>query len=389
MIDTTGMNRLQRWYFRWAQPHYERMPLPLRAEVERIDRWLYSRASLGFWCGVAAGLAGASAGLWLAGLPWWLAVVSSLTIGGAALFAALAAWLQPERVLGGRLGRWLLWWLLGGYLGAACGFVLARLAKAREQSLDAATLAPLLLEAFRATTIVLLVMLTALVLLMWASAQARRVRMNAELAQLKLTQERDAAAREAAEARLKLLQAQIQPHFIFNTLAALQHWVDTGDTRASPLLASLTGFLRGSTELLSRDEVTLAEEAQRARHYLEIMQARLGERLRFSIDVADAAAAQALPAGVLLTLVENAVEHGIAPSLSGGDVQVAAQQRGDAFVLAVRNTGVPLAAGWREGVGLANCRERLRHRFGERSRLTLSATDGGCVAQLLIGTVSP
>ena len=115
-------------------------------------------------------------------------------------------------------------------------------------------------------------------LLLRTVAAIRRFQLHRELAAMRLTQERDAAARQLAEARLKLLQGQIQPHFVFNTLAAIQHWVDEGDPRAGPLLRASTSFLRGSTELLGQESVVLAVEIETVRHYLSIMTARLGDR---------------------------------------------------------------------------------------------------------------
>jgi len=202
-----------------------------------------------------------------------------------------------------------------------------------------------------------------------------------------LMRERDAAARQASEAQLRLLRAQIQPHFIFNTLSAVQHWVDTGDARASGLLRELTGFLRGSTELLSRPEVTLREEAVLLQHYLAIMQARLGERLRFELRLAPAALSQPLPPGLLVTLAENAVEHGVVPSLQGGMVQVEARQDEAGFELVVRNTGQALEPGWRDGVGLSNIRERLRHQFGDCARFSLESTAEGTEARVTISAI--
>lgn len=228
----------------------------------------------------------------------------------------------------------------------------------------------------------LLTLLMVLSLSVWGSAQLRQRRLRRELAQLSRAQEREAAARQAAESRLHLLQAQIQPHFLFNTLAALQHWVDQGDPRAGPLLADLSDYLRGSTALLARAEAPLAEEAQTARQYLRILQARLGARLRFEIDVEPACAGQLLPSGILLSLVENAVEHGIAPALQGGCVQVRARRVAGSLRLEVRDDGAGLAEPVAEGLGLAHCRERLQRRFGARATLQLLPQRSGACARL-------
>ena len=221
-------------------------------------------------------------------------------------------------------------------------------------------------------------LLIAVLLLLTIVSAARREYMQRALEQSRAEQERDASARQLTQARLTLLQAQIQPHFLFNTLAALQHWVGVGDARAAPLLRALTSFLRGSTELMLRPEVTLAEECAMVAHYLAIMQMRLGDRLRFSIDVAPDCAAQALPPGLVITLVENAVEHGIEPQLRGGEVKLVARREGGTFELRVLDDGPGLSPGdTREGVGLANSRERLRHQFGARAELTLANRDDG------------
>nr|WP_316642736.1 histidine kinase [uncultured Roseateles sp.] len=191
--------------------------------------------------------------------------------------------------------------------------------------------------------------------------------------------------RDAAEAKLKLLQAQVRPHFIFNTLSAVQHWVDTGDARASPLLRALTAFLRSSAALLERPLVPLGEELELTRSYLQIMSARLGERLRFELDIAPDCLQQPLPPGLLLTLVENALEHGIAPSLGGGLLRVGAKPlAGGGFELRVSDDGVGLPPGWQPGIGLTNSRQRLRQQFGERAALSLAPLQPGTQACLRI-----
>lgn len=120
-------------------------------------------------------------------------------------------------------------------------------------------------------------------------------------------------------------------------------------------------------------------------HYLAIMRARLGERLASSIRIAPEVAAQRLPPGLLLTLVENAVEHGVSPALAGATVRIEAAAAADAaagWTLRVADNGVGLAAGWREGVGLANSRQRLAHHFGGAARLELRPLQPGAEAVL-------
>ena len=374
-------NWLQRRYHAWAAGHYARMPPALAAEVERLDRWLYSRHGLWLWAGVLAALVATVAGLVLdAGLPWPLALGSALVLWLGLPMVALGAWLQPQKFSSRRLLRSTL--LIGAlaYGGAIVGFLVARVV--RLGGLQTETLAQALGQAAVATLPVLGIGLAAMVLLLWGVAQIRSAQDRRALAQMTLAQARDAAERQAAQAQLHLLQAQIQPRFLFNTLAALQHWVDSGDPRAGALLRDLTAFLRGSTELLARPDVTLADEAEAVRRYLRIMQARLGERLRFEIAIDTASGTRRLPSGVLLTMVENAVEHGISPALGGGTVRVDVRSDPSGTTVTVRDDGAGLAPQWRDGTGLANCRERLRHHGDGRATLTLRALDRGTEAML-------
>lgn len=215
----------------------------------------------------------------------------------------------------------------------------------------------------------------------WFVAVYRAQQIEARLREL---DERD----RAIALTRQLATAQIQPHFLFNSLASLQHWVDTRDERAGPMLASLTGYLRATLPLFERHALTLGEELEAARRYLEVMQARLGARLRFEIDVAPAALAATLPPGVLLTLVENAVEHGVSPQLSGGWLGIRAQVEPDGRVrieVADNGPGLPPdgAVSGPGHVGLSNTRARLAQAFGEHASLTLTnIADGGCCATL-------
>ncbi|MBT9501471.1 MAG: histidine kinase [Burkholderiaceae bacterium] len=375
------LNRFQRWYFNWAESYYQKLPVEQQEQARAIDRFLYSRRGMGAWLGALGAATGCTLGLLAANMPpAWAILVSLLlvlvlTLGTAAAFLLPARLPSIGRVLRGGVRLMIVFGVLGVGL-----FVLSRLLGPEPQALG-----PLLLSA-----VVLVLPVVAGLCLAGGTAYlvvtvVRREQLQKALSSALLQQERDAAAREAAEAKLKLLQAQVQPHFIFNTLSAVQHWVDTGDARASPLLRSLTAFLRSSAELLERPLVPLGEELELARSYLQIMSARLGERLRFELDIEPDCLQQQLPPGLLLTLVENALEHGIAPSLSGGRVDIRARGlAGGGFELQVVDDGVGLQPGWQDGMGLANSRLRLRHQFGERASLSLTMPQpaGGCVARL-------
>lgn len=190
----------------------------------------------------------------------------------------------------------------------------------------------------------------------------------------------------------RLATAQIQPHFLFNSLASLQYWVQQRDDRAAPMLESLTAYLRATLPLFDRPLLSVGEEAQAVRRYLEVMQARLGERLRFSLSLEPAAEQALLPPGVLLTLVENAMEHGVQPQLSGGRIDVIARVDAEGLQVLVLDDGPGLPgpvelsrprpdAARQGGLGLHNSWLRLQQAYGQSASLTLSDRDvGGCEA---------
>lgn len=353
----------------------------LRHEVECLDRWLYSRAGLKFWLFFIAALAGLMAGFTVAGLPWLLAIPAGMIASVPIVIASLSAWLQPERYTSAKILKFTVVGLVLAEQGAICGFVVAHAAK---HSLDFAALPGLLLDAVRRTTPAMLLMLALIGLLMYSVAAVKRFRTEREITSLRIVQERDAIARQLAEARLKLLQGQIQPHFIFNTLAAVQHWVDQGDPRAASLLRALTGFLRGSTELLTQESTPFSVELQMVRDYLAVMESRLGGRLRHAITIGSAAEAQSIPPGLLLTLVENAIDHGISPALDGGRIDITAEVVAATWTLRVSDDGAGPVDGWAEGVGLTNCRERLHHLFDGRASLTMQRIGDSTVAEVRI-----
>ncbi len=193
---------------------------------------------------------------------------------------------------------------------------------------------------------------------------------------LQFALERETLQRQAADAKLALLQSQVEPHFLFNTLANVQALVESGSPRAAPVLQSLIAYLRAAMPLL-RDghegAPTLKREAALVRAYLELMQMRMPDRLQYSITIEPQLHALRLPPLTLLTLVENAVRHGIDPSESGGRIEVGAERSAAGVRLWVRDSGRGLDETHAPGTGLANLRERLGATYGERATLTLSA----------------
>jgi sensor histidine kinase YesM len=186
--------------------------------------------------------------------------------------------------------------------------------------------------------------------------------------------ERHLLSKQAIEAELKLMQAQVEPHFLFNTLASVQYLTETNPPEASRLLGHLIGYLRAALPQLRASSTTLGQEADLASAYLSILQMRIGSRLTFRIDVPQELRNHPFPPNLLISLVENAIKHGIEPAADGGMVGVEAHRSGDTIVVSVFDTGRGLAAGGTTagaGVGLANVRDRLAALYGSRGRFTL------------------
>ncbi|MBB5204952.1 signal transduction histidine kinase [Inhella inkyongensis] len=190
--------------------------------------------------------------------------------------------------------------------------------------------------------------------------------------------ERSEMARQALEARMRLLTAQAQPHFLFNTLANVQALVETGSPRAPQLLQALTDYLRAAVPRLDGAANTLGQELELVRAYLELMQMRMPDRLAFALHVQPGLQGLRCPPMTLLTLVENAVQHGIDPSEEGGRIDVLAERlEGEAGKdgrcrLRVVDTGIGLqASGGGLGTGLAALRERLLWAYGGSATLGL------------------
>lgn len=197
-------------------------------------------------------------------------------------------------------------------------------------------------------------------------AQARSQSLRFEL-------ERATLEKQALDARLRLLHAQIEPHFLFNTLANVQELVESGSSQAGPVLKSLIAYLRAAMPRLNDDGATLGNEASLVRAYLELMHMRMPDRLQFAIDVPPELAGERFPAMALLTLVENAIHHGIDPAEQGGRIDVRAWRDAATGELgvSVADTGVGMSETTAPGTGLANLRERLQAFYGPAARLDL------------------
>ena len=196
--------------------------------------------------------------------------------------------------------------------------------------------------------------------------------------------ERSEYEHKAMQARLHLLQAQVEPHFLFNTLANVRALVNAQAPQATKVLDSLIAYLRAVTPLLHEPATTLGQELHLVRAYLELMQMRIPDRLQYAFNVEAQALPLRCPPMTLLTLVENAVRHGIDPSEDGGRIDVDVKCRHGLCEIRVTNTGRGLGtANPGLGTGLTTLRERLSLAFSGRAQLRLSAVSGnGVIAEL-------
>ena len=179
--------------------------------------------------------------------------------------------------------------------------------------------------------------------------------------------------REAALANLRALQAQIEPHFLFNTLANVASLIDSQPGLAKRTVESFNRFLRASLAATRSETTTLAEEGRLIAAFLDVLQVRMGARLDYAVEIPEALAGFALPPMLLQPVVENAIRHGLEPKVEGGRLRLAAREDGDGFVvIEVSDTGVGFAPATRGGVGLANLRSRLELLYRGLARLEIT-----------------
>ena len=183
--------------------------------------------------------------------------------------------------------------------------------------------------------------------------------------------ERHQLEKSVLEARLQLMQAQVEPHFLFNTLANVQHLVETDPPEAARVLDSLIRYLRAAMPQMRESTTNLGREIDMARAFLEINRVRMGSRLDFSIDVPEPLKQRAFPPMMLITLVENAVKHGVDPCCECGSITIRAMEDDGRLRVSVEDTGEGIKPKKGGGVGLSNIRERLKALYGSSARLVI------------------
>jgi signal transduction histidine kinase len=190
--------------------------------------------------------------------------------------------------------------------------------------------------------------------------------------------EREAMERQLVQARLQVLQAQVEPHFLFNTLAAVDYLIETEPPRASRMQKALITYLRGALPQMRQESSTLGREMRLIRSYLELIKMRIEDRLEVEIAVPEGLETAEFPPMMLQSLVENSIKHGIEPKADGGKVRVAAGVQNAQLWVEVSDTGVGVPDGdlldgptSGTGIGLQNIRERLAMLYPGKSRLML------------------
>ena len=189
--------------------------------------------------------------------------------------------------------------------------------------------------------------------------------------------------KSAAEAQIKRLQAQIEPHFLFNTLSNILSLLDTEPQKGKAMLEDFISYLRISLAKIREDLTTLGMEMKMIQAYLDLHRVRMGERLTFSIDLPEALYGFNLPPMLLQPLVENALKHGIEPKIKGGEISIRASKANSLIRIEINDNGLGFAPGGKTGLGITNIRERLNTLYNGRAELVIKSPDSGGVLAIV------
>lgn len=320
-------------------------------------------------------------GLLLSSVDAWRQIlVANLVIANAIGFLIHLEFDLAERLVGDRYRGWPFWGraalftglpiagVIGGYW---IGFEILDWQRARDRLFTPGGITALVALS------VLISGIVGLILSARERAAKAQAAFEAERARVAL------AERAAALAQLKALEAQVEPHFLYNTLAHVLTLVDREPATARRMIERLIVLLRSSAAIAAGGASTLGEQVAHARAYLDLVALRMGPRLAWSVDVPPSLAALAVPPALLQPLVENAIKHGIEPKVEGGRVAIAARDDGGRLVVEVADTGAGFGAttaplGGSSGIGLANLRARLAALYGNDASLAIAeGAEGG------------
>jgi len=205
-------------------------------------------------------------------------------------------------------------------------------------------------------------------------AYAGRVKAEAKAAEAQEVAEAESLQRQVVEARMAAMQAQVEPHFLFNTLASIDHLIEVDPPRASRMQKNLIALLRASMPAMRDKATNLGRELEVVRPYLEILKVRMEERLQAQVNVPEGLYSADFPPMMLQSLVENAIKHGLEPKAEGGSLSVSAEVAHGKLHVSVADTGVGFAraATAGTGTGLSNIRERLKLIYGDAAELRIA-----------------
>jgi len=205
-------------------------------------------------------------------------------------------------------------------------------------------------------------------------AYAGRVKAEAKAAEAQEVAEAESLKRQVSEARMAAMQAQVEPHFLFNTLASIDHLIEVDPPRASRMQKNLIALLRASMPAMRENATHLGRELEVVRPYLEILKVRMEGRLQAQVDVSEGLYSADFPPMMLQSLVENAIKHGLEPKADGGSLAVSAEVAHGKLHVSVADTGVGFAraATAGTGTGLTNIRERLKLIYGDAAELRIT-----------------
>ncbi|HUP97577.1 MAG TPA: histidine kinase [Usitatibacter sp.] len=357
------------WAAKRLSPEEYREAMALDAELKRnFGRWLCYYGTIAGTVTVVLYL------LSTLGFVRSLAIANVMVI--AVLLSFISVWYGYRRYTGPRARRTFTYFAMALLLGGAVGALMATLDGGRP---IASLFTPeKLLRTFGAV----LAVGAGLAAIYGGIAFLRGRDVQQRMALLEGEAERERLARQSVQAELKLLQAQVEPHFLFNTLANVRYLVQTGSPDALAMLDHLIHYLRTALPEIRSEGSTLGREAELARAYLEIMRLRMGGALEVAIDVPEDLARTPFPPLMVMTLVENAIKHGVAP-MGRGRIAIRARSTEGRLRVEVADDGRGLAEPIGRGVGLANVRERLTALFGPEARLELEGAEaGGTVAAI-------
>lgn len=196
----------------------------------------------------------------------------------------------------------------------------------------------------------------------------------------------EALERRLLEAQMAALQAQIEPHFLFNTLALIGQLIETNSPQAASIHAALIQYLRAAMpQMRQKGSGKLGQQVELSRAYLKIMQARMGDRLSISVDMPSELTCAEFPSMMLQTLVENSIKHGLEPKLAGGHIHIQAKVVANDLEVEVSDDGVGFDMHADDGIGLSNIRERLNMLYGEKAQLIIEIPqEGGTKVSILL-----